>query len=61
MVGEGAELAEEAKFLARTGCDAIQGYYFSKAVAPDELTAVLADIGKMDPWETDIPAMALTA
>ncbi len=61
VVGEGAELAEEAKFLARTGCDAIQGYYFSKAVAPDELTAVLADIGKMDPWETDIPAMALTA
>ncbi len=61
VIGEGAELAEEAKFLARTGCDAIQGYYFSKAVAPDELAPVLAGIGNVELLDTDIPAMLLTA
>ncbi len=33
---EGVENAEDVQFLANTGCDAIQGFYFSKPISMDE-------------------------
>jgi diguanylate cyclase (GGDEF)-like protein len=62
VVGEGVELAEEVRFLASAGCDTIQGYYFSKAVAPGELPCVLARINQMARsgiCEQDIQALRL--
>ena len=41
VVAEGCEIPEHLKFLKDHGCDAIQGFYFSKAVPPNEFEAML--------------------
>ncbi|KAF3997018.1 amino acid permease [Glaciimonas immobilis] len=40
-VAEGVETAEQLDFLHVNGCDAIQGYYFSRPLPVDELTMLL--------------------
>jgi len=40
-IAEGVETAEHAHILRANGCDAMQGYYFSRPVAPEELAAML--------------------
>ena len=35
-VAEGVEQEEQVKWLLRAGCEALQGYYFGKAVDPPE-------------------------
>ncbi|HEV2321492.1 MAG TPA: bifunctional diguanylate cyclase/phosphodiesterase, partial [Gammaproteobacteria bacterium] len=40
-VAEGVENREQAEFLRSHGCDAIQGYYFSKPLAGDTFAAFL--------------------
>lgn len=42
-VAEGVETAEQCQFLKLNGCDAIQGYFFSKPVSADEFEAILRD------------------
>jgi EAL domain-containing protein (putative c-di-GMP-specific phosphodiesterase class I) len=39
VVAEGVETVEQAEFLARLGCQQLQGYLHGKAVAPDEFRA----------------------
>jgi diguanylate cyclase (GGDEF)-like protein len=41
VVAEGVEDEETYDFLARTGCDIVQGYYVSKPLPTDEFTAWL--------------------
>ena len=41
VVAEGVETEEERAFLRDEGCDALQGYLFSKPVPPDECTRLL--------------------
>ncbi len=41
IVAEGVEYKSEMEFLRSCGVDMIQGYYFSKALPPDELLEVL--------------------
>ncbi|WP_341301453.1 EAL domain-containing protein [Lysinibacillus sp. FSL H8-0500] len=41
VVAEGVETAEQAKLLATYGCDAMQGFYISKPVTPEEITTLL--------------------
>ena len=41
VVAEGVEEAAQLKFLAEIGCDAYQGYYFSRPVPAEELTGML--------------------
>jgi diguanylate cyclase (GGDEF)-like protein/PAS domain S-box-containing protein len=40
-VAEGIESADQVSELRRIGCDAGQGFYFSRPVAPHEITAML--------------------
>lgn len=40
-VAEGVETAEQARFLAAEGCKIAQGYYFSRPVSAEEITAML--------------------
>lgn len=42
LVAEGVETKEQLRFLAGTGCQLIQGYYFSKPLGPDELSDLFA-------------------
>jgi len=46
VVAEGVETAEQCAALGRSGCDGMQGYYFSRPVAPQELGRLLA----APPW-----------
>jgi diguanylate cyclase (GGDEF)-like protein len=41
VVAEGVEDEETYAFLARTGCDIVQGYYISKPLPPDQFTTWL--------------------
>jgi diguanylate cyclase (GGDEF)-like protein len=41
-VAEGVESAEQAAALGQIGCGLAQGYHFSRPVAPDAITALLA-------------------
>jgi predicted signal transduction protein with EAL and GGDEF domain len=40
-IAEGVETAEHARILRANGCEAMQGYYFSRPVPPEELAAML--------------------
>ncbi len=42
VVAEGVETAEQLEFLRDQGCDAIQGYHFSRPLPPDRFSAFLA-------------------
>jgi EAL domain-containing protein (putative c-di-GMP-specific phosphodiesterase class I) len=42
VVGEGIETEAQREVLRRQGCDAMQGYLFSRPVAADELLPLLA-------------------
>ncbi len=41
VVAEGVETVEQLNLLATQGCDIAQGYYFSKPVSAEEITAML--------------------
>lgn len=41
VVAEGVENAAQAAFLARNGCDELQGYLYSRPVPAEDLTALL--------------------
>jgi EAL domain-containing protein (putative c-di-GMP-specific phosphodiesterase class I) len=41
VVAEGVETIEQQEFLRSRACDQMQGYYFSKPIAPDEFAELL--------------------
>lgn len=41
VVAEGVETKEQLKFLKKSGCDMIQGYYFYKPMPEEEFTEIL--------------------
>ncbi len=43
VVGEGAETELQVAELARLGCDFVQGFHFSRPVAAEEITRMLAE------------------
>jgi EAL domain-containing protein (putative c-di-GMP-specific phosphodiesterase class I) len=47
VVVEGVEIQSQLVFLARCGCDYVQGFYFSRPVPADELLVLLFD------WKPD--------
>jgi diguanylate cyclase (GGDEF)-like protein len=53
IVAEGAEVAEEIALINDTGCDAVQGFYFSRPVPADGLEMALDQIADMDMMNND--------
>lgn len=49
VVAEGVETEAEASVLRLAGCNEIQGFYFSKPVAPEKITALIEAFGKAGP------------
>jgi diguanylate cyclase (GGDEF)-like protein/PAS domain S-box-containing protein len=43
VIAEGVENAEQLAYLRATGCDEVQGYFFSRPVAADEFEAMLRE------------------
>ncbi len=43
VVAEGVETADQLKFLRKIGCDVVQGYYFSRPLAPAALQQWLSE------------------
>ncbi|MGQ0656826.1 MAG: EAL domain-containing protein [Chromatiales bacterium] len=41
VIAEGVETREQHEFLAKEGCDQVQGYYFARPVTAEELTPLL--------------------
>ncbi|XOF35397.1 MAG: putative bifunctional diguanylate cyclase/phosphodiesterase [Candidatus Electrothrix sp. YB6] len=48
VIAEGVETKEQADFLREKGCDEVQGYYFSRPLAPEQYAELLSD-RKNDP------------
>ncbi len=49
VIAEGVETDEQLAFLRENNCDEMQGYHFSKPVAPQELEALLRARAQLDP------------
>jgi diguanylate cyclase (GGDEF)-like protein/PAS domain S-box-containing protein len=47
VVAEGVETAEQARLLKAHGCEAAQGFHFSRAVPPAQFVRLLADGGEL--------------
>ncbi len=41
VIAEGVETSDDLAHLIKLGCDAVQGYYFSRPVSADAYEAVL--------------------
>ena len=41
LIAEGMETREQADFLSASGCNAAQGFYFSKPIPTDEFEMLL--------------------
>ena len=61
-VAEGVEIRDQVEFLARQGCDMIQGYYFAKPMPAEEYRERMIQ-GRNDgkDAETEMPQQAATA
>ena len=48
VIAEGVETADQAAFLAASGCEEMQGYYFSRPADADDCTRLLRERRTMD-------------
>jgi diguanylate cyclase (GGDEF)-like protein/PAS domain S-box-containing protein len=59
VVAEGVEQQAQCRFLCEEGCDELQGWLFSHAVAPEDLPALLRRLQSPDAlqaWHDSVPA-----
>jgi response regulator RpfG family c-di-GMP phosphodiesterase len=61
VIAEGVETRAQLEYLRRSRCDEIQGYLFSRPVAPEALAALVASGSSLpaDPERPDQPAQTL--
>lgn len=58
VVAEGVETPEQVAFLCANGCDVMQGFYYSRPLAADALTRLLAEGTALAPMPLSPRAMA---
>lgn len=59
IVAEGAELAEEVALINEIGCDAVQGFYFSRPVPAEGLEMALDQVAELDVVTSQTQSTAL--
>ncbi len=59
-IAEGVEKAEQVALLKLLGCQAMQGFYFSKPVPAEEFACMLSEGRRMDSPESPVPALENT-
>jgi diguanylate cyclase (GGDEF)-like protein/PAS domain S-box-containing protein len=55
VIAEGVETLEQLELLKEWGCKEVQGFYFAKPLAEDDITLLLRNGGILHP-ETELPA-----
>ncbi|MYM71202.1 EAL domain-containing protein [Duganella sp. FT134W] len=60
VVAEGVETRAQLEYLRRSRCDEIQGYFYSKALPPDELSALVRSGHSLPPAPGDASQPAQT-
>jgi EAL domain-containing protein (putative c-di-GMP-specific phosphodiesterase class I) len=48
VIAEGVETEEQSQLLREMGCDEMQGYLFSRPVAPERITEMLVNKEKIN-------------
>jgi EAL domain-containing protein (putative c-di-GMP-specific phosphodiesterase class I) len=51
VIAEGVETREQLDFLASVHCDGVQGFYFNRALPPDQIAEMLRSSTKKDTTE----------
>jgi EAL domain-containing protein (putative c-di-GMP-specific phosphodiesterase class I) len=54
VVAEGVETSDQAAFLARHGCDELQGYLYSRPVPAEQLTMMLPRLSVTSPLQIQV-------
>ncbi len=55
IIAEGVETAEQRQYLRQHECDEMQGYYFSRPLAPDAFAAFISQPAPAAPASADAP------
>lgn len=55
VIAEGVETEKQLIFLKEVGCDAVQGFYYHRALPPEDIVRLLSDQNTVPGWQDSVP------